>query len=65
MTKEQQISAYNRLQGTMVIIDEMIRLYDTPAEVLGELLVAYQALKMAQNSLGWDPGQKSVEGSAK
>lgn len=58
MTKDKQISAYNRLQGTMAIIDEMIRLYDAPAPVLAELLMAYQALKMAQNNLGWDPGEK-------
>lgn len=58
MTKDKQISAYNRLQGTMAIIDEMIRLYDAPAPVLAELLMAYQALKMAQNKLDWDPGEK-------
>jgi len=58
VTKDKQISAYNRLQGTMAIIDEMIRLYDAPAPVLAELLMAYQALKMAQNNLGWDPGEK-------
>lgn len=58
MTKDKQISAYNRLQGTMAVVDEMIRLYDAPAPVLAELLMAYQALKMAQNNLGWDPGEK-------
>lgn len=58
MTRDKQISAYNRLQGTMAIIDEMIRLYDAPAPVLAELLMAYQALKMAQNKLDWDPGEK-------
>lgn len=59
MNKEQQISAYNRLQGTMTVVDEMIRLYNPEASVLAELLMAYQALKMAQNNLGWDPGTKT------
>lgn len=39
----------------LAITDELIRLYNPPAHVLSELLMAYQALKMAQNELGWDP----------
>lgn len=58
MTQDKKVSAYNRLQGTMAIVDEMIRLYEPTAPVLAELLVAYQALKMAQDNLGWDPGAK-------
>lgn len=58
MTQEQKVSAYNRLQGMLNITDELVRLYNPPANVLAELLMAYQALKMAQNELGWDPGQK-------
>jgi hypothetical protein len=45
----------------MSIVEEMISLYEPEADVLAELLVAYQALKMAQNRLGWDPGGKSTE----
>ncbi len=59
MTNEQKISAYNRLQGMLAITDELIRLYKPEANVLGELLLAYQALKMAQNELGWDPARNS------
>lgn len=65
MTNEHRVSAYNRLQGTMTIVDEIVRLYKPEAPVLAELLMAYQALKMAQNGLGWDPGGKSAETSAK
>jgi len=43
----------------MAVVDEMIRLYNPDASVLSELLMAYQALKMAQNNLGWDPGAKT------
>ena len=57
MTQDQKVSAYNRLQGMMTITNELIQLYDPPAPVLSELLMAYQALKMAQNELGWDPGK--------
>jgi len=59
VTNEQKISAYNRLQGMLAITDELIRLYKPEANVLGELLLAYQALKMAQNELGWDPARNS------
>ncbi len=59
MTRDKKISAYNRIQGTISVIDEMIKLYEPEPEVLSELLMAYQALKMAQTNLGWDPGQKS------
>ena len=65
MTNEHRVSAYNRLQGTMTIVDEIVRLYKPEAPVLAELLMAYQALKMAQNGLGWDPGGKSTEPRAK
>jgi len=58
MTKEQKISAYNRLQGTMAVVDEMVKLYSPEPEVLSELMLAYTGLKMAQNNLGWEPGQK-------
>ena len=56
MTHAQTVSAYNRLNGMLAITDELVRLYNPPAPVLAELLLAYQALKMAQNELGWDPG---------
>lgn len=66
MTKEQRISTYNRLQGTMNVVGEIVSLYrPTETEVLAELLAAYTALKMAQDALGWDPGGKSAELSAK
>lgn len=63
MTKDDKIRTYNRLQGTMAVVDEIVRLYKPDPEVLSELLMAYQALKMAQNNLGWDPGQKTVHGA--
>lgn len=47
----------------MAVVDEIVRLYKPDPEVLSELLMAYQALKMAQNNLGWDPGQKTVHGA--
>ena len=43
----------------LTITDELVRLYNPPANVLAELLMAYQALKMAQNELGWDPGKQA------
>lgn len=49
----------------MAVVDELVRLYKPEAPVLAELLMAYQALKMAQNNLGWDPGGKSTESRAK
>ena len=58
MTKEQKISAYNRLQGTMAVVEEIVKLYSPETEVLSELMMAYTGLKMAQGNLGWDPGQK-------
>ena len=58
MTKEQKISAYNRLQGAMAVVEEMVKLYNPEAPVLTELMMAYTGLKMAQSNLGWDPGQK-------
>ena len=65
MTHTQRVSAYNRLHGTMAIVDEMIRLYKPEPDVLAELLAAYAAMKMAQDGLGWDPGGKSAELGAK
>jgi len=59
VTHDQKVSAYNRLQGMLTITDELVRLYNPPANVLAELLMAYQALKMAQNELGWDPGKQA------
>lgn len=56
MTHDQRVSAYNRLQGTMAIVDEMIRLYDPELGVLAELRAAREAMKTAQENLGWDPG---------
>ena len=58
MTRDKKVSAYNRLQGMMAITEELIKLYNPEPEVLGDLLTAYASLKMAQNNLGWDPGQK-------
>lgn len=65
MTNDQRVSAYNRLQGTMAIVDEIVHLYKPEAPVLAELLMAFQALKMAQNNLSWDPGGKVTETHAK
>ena len=65
MTKDDKIRTYNRLQGTMAVVDEIVRLYKPEAPVLAELLMAYQALKMAQNELGWDPSGKVTETHAK
>ena len=48
----------------LAITDELVRLYNPPANVLAELLLAYQALKMAQNELGWDPGRVVDEKTA-
>ena len=61
MTNERKVSAYNRLNGTMAVVDELIRLYQPAPEVLSELLMAYQALKMAQSNLGWDPSPNSAK----
>ena len=58
MTKEQKIAAYNRLQGTMTVVEEIVRLYSPEAPVLADLMPAYTGMKMAQNNLGWDPGEK-------
>jgi hypothetical protein len=58
MTKEQKIATYNRLQGTMTVVEEIVRLYSPEAPVLADLMQAYTGLKMAQNNLGWDPGEK-------
>lgn len=49
----------------MTIVDEIVHLYKPEAPVLAELLMAYQALKMAQNNLSWDPGEKATETHAK
>lgn len=65
MTNDQRVSAYNRLQGTMAIVHEIVHLYKPEAPVLAELLMAFQALKMAQNNLNWDPGGKVTETHAK
>jgi hypothetical protein len=58
MTKEQKIAAYNRLQGTMTVVEEIVRLYSPEPDVMADLMQAYTGLKMAQNNLGWDPGEK-------
>ena len=55
MTKEQKISAYNRIQGTMAVVEELVKLYSPEPEILSELMLAYTALKMAQGNLGWSP----------
>lgn len=65
MTKEQKISAYNRLNGAMAVVEEMVKLYSPEPEVLSELMLAYTGLKMAQSNLGWDPGGKDTEPHAK
>jgi len=65
VTHDQRISAYNRLNGTMAIVHEIIRLYKPEPDVLAELLAAYAAMKMAQDGLGWDPGRKVAEPGAK
>jgi len=65
VTHEQRISAYNRLDGTMAIVHEIIRLYKPESDVLAELLAAYAAMKMAQDGLGWDPGGHVAESCAK
>ena len=65
MTKEQKISAYNRLQGAMAVVEEMVKLYSPEPEVLSDLMLAYAGLKMAQSNLGWDPGGKVTEPHAK
>lgn len=58
MTKDQRIQSYNRLQGVMNVVEDMVKLYSPEPEVLSELMLAYTGLKMAQSNLGWDPGQK-------
>jgi hypothetical protein len=58
MTKEQKIAAYNRLQGTMTVVEEIVRLYSPEPDVMADLMQAYTGMKMAQNNLGWDPGEK-------
>lgn len=63
MNRDNQVRAYNRLQGTMAVVEEMIKLYKPEQEVLSELLMAYQALKMAQTNIGWDPGKSSGGGA--
>jgi hypothetical protein len=58
VTDEQKVSAYNRIQGMLAITEELVKLYTPEANVLGELLTVYGCLKMAQDNLGWNPGQK-------
>lgn len=58
MTKDQTISAYNRINGMLTITEELVNLYKPESKVLSELMLAYTALKMAQNELGWDPDPK-------
>ena len=55
MTRTQTIATYNQLDKAMAITNELIKLYKPEANVLKELLMAYQAMKMAQNNLDWDP----------
>ncbi len=55
MTHDQRIATYNRLQGAMYIIDEIITLYRPDPVTLEELQKTAHSLKVAQNSLGWTP----------
>jgi hypothetical protein len=55
VTRTQTIATYNQLDKAMAITNELIKLYKPEANVLKELLMAYQAMKMAQNNLDWDP----------
>lgn len=57
MTYIQKVTTYNHLDKMMEISNELVKYNDLPAEVLKELLVAIQAMKMAQNNLNWDPEQ--------
>jgi len=65
VTHDQRISTYNRLDSTMAIVHDIIRLYKPEPDVLAELLAAYTAMKMAQDGLGWDPGGHVAESCAK
>lgn len=58
MTKEQKIQAYNRLQGTMAVVEDIARFYSLDPVIKDNLTQAYAILKTAQNNIGWDPGQK-------
>jgi len=42
----------------LTITEELVKLYKPESKVLSELMLAYTALKMAQNELGWDPDPK-------
>lgn len=55
MTYIQRITTYNQLDKMMAIANELVKYNEPPAEVLKELLIAIQAMKMAQNNLNWDP----------
>jgi len=65
VTHDQRISTYNRLDSTMAIVHDIIRLYKPDLGVLVELRSALAAMKTAQENLGWDPHGKTVEGGAK
>lgn len=58
MTKDQKVSAYNRLQGTMAVVEDIMKFYAPDSVVKTDLSRAYEVLKTAQQNIGWDPGQK-------
>lgn len=55
MTYIQRITTYNQLDKMMAIVNELVKYNEPPADVLKELLIAIQAMKMAQLNLNWDP----------
>lgn len=59
MTKQtkDQISAYNRIDGVIAIIKELLT-YDVPNDRFHQLLsIVLQDIDTAQNNIGWDPSQ--------
>ncbi len=55
MTHNQRIMSYNRLQGVMRIVDEIITLYHPERATLEALQKTIYSLEAAQNSLSWTP----------
>lgn len=52
-----QISAYNRLDGIIAVIKELLA-YDVPNDKFHQLLsIALQDIDTAQNNIGWDPSR--------
>lgn len=65
MTPKQRISAYNRLQGMLTIVDELIESYHPGASIEASLRSARMELVDAQKNLDWNPCEKATGTCAK